>query len=108
MFKAILLEQGEGGATQATLKDIDDAALPEGEVQVAVRWSSLNYKDALAITGKSPIVRKWPMIPGIDFAGIVERLFQIAVAQGGLAIAKGGNAVARHQISACDGSNRMG
>ena len=73
MFKGILLEQGEGGKTIASLKDIDDAALPEGDVRVAVSWSSLNYKDALAITGRSPIVRKWPMVPGIDFAGTVEQ-----------------------------------
>lgn len=73
MFKGILLEQGEGGKTIASLKDLDEAALPEGDVRVAVSWSSLNYKDALAITGRSPIVRKWPMVPGIDFAGTVEQ-----------------------------------
>lgn len=73
MFKGILLEQGEGGKTLASLKDLDEAALPEGDVRVAVNWSSLNYKDALAITGRSPIVRKWPMVPGIDFAGTVEQ-----------------------------------
>ena len=73
MFKGILLEQGEGGKMIASLKDLDEAALPEGDVRVAVAWSSLNYKDALAITGRSPIVRKWPMVPGIDFAGTVEQ-----------------------------------
>ncbi|MBU0601221.1 MAG: oxidoreductase [Gammaproteobacteria bacterium] len=72
MFKAIVLEQGEGGHTIARLSDVEEAALPQADVRVAVRWSSLNYKDALAITGRSPIVRKWPMVPGIDFAGVVE------------------------------------
>ncbi len=73
MFKAVLLEQGEGGTTVARVTGLDESALPEGDVRVAVRWSSLNYKDALAITGRSPVVRKWPMVPGIDFAGIVEQ-----------------------------------
>jgi acrylyl-CoA reductase (NADPH) len=73
MFKAILLEQGEGGNTIARLTDIDDAALPDADVRISVQWSSLNYKDALAITGRSPIVRKWPMVPGIDFAGVIEQ-----------------------------------
>ena len=72
MFKAILLEQGADGKTIARLSDIEDAALPEADVRIAVQWSSLNYKDALAITGRSPIVRKWPMVPGIDFAGVIE------------------------------------
>jgi acrylyl-CoA reductase (NADPH) len=70
MFKAIWLEQ-HAGRTEATLKDVDDAMLTEGDTLVRVRWSSLNYKDGLAITGKSPVVRKFPMIPGIDFAGEV-------------------------------------
>lgn len=71
MFKAIWLEQS-AGQTQATLKDIDDTVLPDADTLVRVRWSSLNYKDALAITGKSPVVRKFPMVPGIDLAGEVE------------------------------------
>jgi acrylyl-CoA reductase (NADPH) len=71
LFKAIWLEQVEG-ATCASLKDIDESMLGEGDTLVRVEWSSLNYKDGLAITGKSPVVRKWPMVPGIDFAGTVE------------------------------------
>jgi acrylyl-CoA reductase (NADPH) len=71
LFKAIWLEQS-AGRTEATLKEIDTEALPEGDTLVRVRWSSLNYKDGLAITGKSPVVRKFPMVPGIDFAGEVE------------------------------------
>ena len=70
MFKAIWLEQQEG-RTVARLADVDEAALPDGDVTVAVDYSTLNYKDGLAITGKSPVVRKWPMVPGIDLAGTV-------------------------------------
>jgi acrylyl-CoA reductase (NADPH) len=72
MFKAIVLEQDGEGKTLARLSDVQDSALPEADVRVAVQWSSLNYKDALAITGRSPIVRRWPMVPGIDFAGVIE------------------------------------
>ena len=71
MFKAILIEKDEQGY-RATLKDVDDAQLPEGDVTVKVSASTLNYKDGLAITGKSPVVRKFPMVPGIDLAGTVE------------------------------------
>ncbi len=71
MFKGILIEKDEHGY-RAALKDIDDSALPEGNVTVRVAASTLNYKDGLAITGKSPVVRKFPMVPGIDLAGTVE------------------------------------
>ncbi len=71
MFKGILIEKDEQGY-RAALQDIDDAALPEGDVTVRVACSTLNYKDALAITGQSPVVRKFPMVPGIDLAGTVE------------------------------------
>ena len=71
MFKGILIEKDEQGY-RAALKDIDDSALPEGNVTVRVAASTLNYKDGLAITGKSPVVRKFPMVPGIDLAGTVE------------------------------------
>ena len=57
---------------RAAVKDIDEAQLPEGDVTVRVERSSLNYKDGLAITGKGPVVRKFPMVPGIDIAGTVE------------------------------------
>jgi len=70
MFKGILITKDETGY-QARLQDIDDAVLPEGDVTVRVEWSTLNYKDGLAITGKSPVVRRFPMVPGIDFAGTV-------------------------------------
>ncbi|MGE0385145.1 MAG: MDR family oxidoreductase [Gammaproteobacteria bacterium] len=71
MFKAIVLEKGES-APKAQVAALEDAALPEGEVTINVEYSTINYKDALAISGKSPIVRKFPMVPGIDLAGTVE------------------------------------
>jgi acrylyl-CoA reductase (NADPH) len=71
MFKGILIEK-DANSYSATLKDIDDSLLPEGGVTVRVAYSSLNYKDCLAITGKAPIVRRFPMIPGVDLAGTVE------------------------------------
>lgn len=70
MFKALLLEQ-EGAQTVAAVHALEDARLPDGEVTVAVEYSTLNYKDGLAITGRAPVVRTWPMVPGIDFAGVV-------------------------------------
>lgn len=71
MFNAILIEKDDAGY-RASLKSVDETALPEGDVLVSVEYSTLNYKDALAITGKSPVVRKFPMVPGIDFVGTVE------------------------------------
>jgi acrylyl-CoA reductase (NADPH) len=71
MFKAIVLTRAEDKSTQAAVSELDEADLPEGDVTVAVSHSTLNYKDGLAITGKGPVVRSWPMIPGIDFAGTV-------------------------------------
>jgi len=70
MFKGILITKGDTGY-QAELQNIEESVLPEGDVQVQVAWSTLNYKDGLAITGKSPVVRRFPMVPGIDFAGTV-------------------------------------
>ena len=70
MFKALVLEQ-EGKITTSSIQQLDDSQLPDGEVTVAVEYSSLNYKDGLAITGKGRIVRNFPMVPGIDFAGTV-------------------------------------
>jgi acrylyl-CoA reductase (NADPH) len=71
MFKGILIEKDESGY-RAGLKDIDETQLPEGDVTVRVSHSTLNYKDGLAITGKGPVVRKFPMVPGIDLVGTVE------------------------------------
>ena len=70
MFKALLLEKGEGGVTCA-FTEIDEARLPDADVLVQPQYSTLNYKDALAITNKGPVVRSWPMVPGIDGAGVV-------------------------------------
>ncbi|MDP3420587.1 MAG: MDR family oxidoreductase [Thiobacillus sp.] len=71
MFKGILIEKDEAGY-RAALTDLDEGRLPEGDVTVRVSHSTLNYKDALAITGKGPVVRAFPMVPGIDLAGTVE------------------------------------
>ncbi len=71
MFKGILIEKDDAGY-RAAVRDIDDAQLPTGDVTVRVSHSTLNYKDALAITGKGPVVRKFPMVPGIDLVGTVE------------------------------------
>lgn len=74
MFKALMLEQPESGASapRVSLQNVEESRLPPGDVTVRVEYSTLNYKDALAITGKAPVVRKWPMVPGIDFAGTVQ------------------------------------
>lgn len=71
MFKAILITKDDTSGYKAALQQVDEAILPEGDVTVRVEWSTLNYKDGLAITGKSPVVRRFPMVPGIDFAGTV-------------------------------------
>jgi len=71
MVDAILIEKDDAGY-RAGLAEIASADLPEGDVTVEVEWSTLNYKDALAITGRSPVVRRFPMVPGIDFAGRVK------------------------------------
>ncbi|MDR3684434.1 MAG: oxidoreductase [Geothrix sp.] len=70
MFKAILLEKPESGF-KASLQQVDEAGLPAGDVLVQVDHSTLNYKDGLAITNQSPVVRAWPMVAGIDGAGVV-------------------------------------
>jgi acrylyl-CoA reductase (NADPH) len=70
-FKAIRIDKTDTG-TRAAYADFDETDLMDGDVTVAVTHSTLNYKDGLAITGKSPVVRRFPMIPGIDFAGTVK------------------------------------
>ncbi len=70
-FKAVRIDKAEKGTT-AALTQFDEAELMDGDVTVRVEWSTLNYKDGLALTGKSPVVRRFPMIAGIDFAGTVE------------------------------------
>jgi len=71
MFKAIIIEKDDAGY-RASVKDIDEAQLSAGDVTVRVSHSTLNYKDGLAITGRGPVVRKFPMVPGIDLVGTVE------------------------------------
>lgn len=71
MFKAILIEKLDEQYS-ARLTELQDDQLPAGNVTVNVAYSTLNYKDALAITGKGPVVRQFPLVPGIDLAGIVE------------------------------------
>jgi len=70
MFNAIVVNKDDQGY-RAEFKQLDEASLPAGEVTVDVLYSTLNYKDALAITGKGPVVRSFPLVPGIDFAGRV-------------------------------------
>ncbi|ELW9444153.1 oxidoreductase [Pluralibacter gergoviae] len=69
-MQALILEQ-QDEKTLASVRNIEDSQLPQGDVTVDIAWSSLNYKDALAITGKGKIIRNFPMVPGIDFAGTV-------------------------------------
>src|SRR6201992_2149845 len=71
-FKAIRIDKG-GKGTAAALTQFDEAELMDGRVPVRVEWSTLNYKDGLAVTGKAPVVRRFPMIAGIDLAGTVEQ-----------------------------------
>ena len=70
MFSAVVISKGESGQS-VELTQVDEAQLPEGDVTIDVEYSTLNYKDGLAITGSSPVVRKFPMVPGIDLAGVV-------------------------------------
>ena len=70
-FKAIVIEKADKGQT-VSLTEFADANLMDGDVTVRVNWSTINYKDGLAVTGKAPVVRRFPMIPGIDFAGEVD------------------------------------
>lgn len=70
-FKAIVVDKAESGQT-VRLTDFDERELMEGDVTVGVEYSTLNYKDGLALTGKAPVVRRFPMIAGVDFSGTVE------------------------------------
>lgn len=72
MFDAIVIDKTDESQTVA-LTQLDESALPEGDVLVDVAWSSLNYKDALAITGAGPVVRSFPMVPGVDYSGVVSK-----------------------------------
>lgn len=87
-FKAIRVEKAEKGTTVA-LTQFDESELMDGDVTVRVEWSTLNYKDGLAVTGKAPVVRRFPMIAGIDFAGTVEQSSHPAWKAGDKVIANG-------------------
>ncbi|MFM5931752.1 MAG: MDR family oxidoreductase [Novosphingobium sp.] len=88
MFNAILIEKTETGQSVA-LKQIDESELPEGDVTIDVQYSTLNYKDGLAITGKGPVVRKWPMVPGIDLVGTVSESSNPGFAAGDTVVLNG-------------------
>ncbi|MDY0035803.1 MAG: MDR family oxidoreductase [Zoogloea oleivorans] len=88
MFKAILIEKDNAGY-RAGLTEMDDARLPDGDVTVRVAYSSLNYKDGLAITGKGPVVRSFPMVPGIDLVGTVEASSHAAYQAGDTVVLNG-------------------
>ena len=72
MFKALVVEKAEDGTTSAAVQTLDDSRLPAGDVTVAVAYSTLNYKDGLCLGSGGGLVRTWPHVPGIDFAGTVE------------------------------------
>ncbi len=71
MFKALLAEKNEDGEISVGIQELNDGDLPEGEILIDVEFSTINYKDGLAITNKLPVIRSWPMVPGIDLAGTV-------------------------------------
>ena len=72
-FRALLVEKAEDGRVTLSVRELDDARLPEGDVTVGVEYSTLNYKDGLCMHGQGGLVRTYPHVPGVDFAGIVEQ-----------------------------------
>jgi acrylyl-CoA reductase (NADPH) len=88
-FSAFLLTREEGQEQQLNWTEVDDADLMDGDVTVAVSHTTINYKDALALTGSSPVVRRWPMVPGIDFAGTVEASDHEGIAGGDAVVLNG-------------------
>ncbi|BCH30714.1 acrylyl-CoA reductase AcuI [Mesorhizobium sp. L-8-10] len=95
MFDAVLIEKSDSGQV-AGLSAIDTPQLPQGDVLVEVAWSTLNYKDALAITGASPVVRSFPMVPGIDFAGVIAESSHSAFELGDWVVLNGWGVGERH------------
>jgi acrylyl-CoA reductase (NADPH) len=73
MFKALVVRKAEDGAVSQAVEELDDAALPDGDVTVKVEYSTLNYKDGLCMHGKGGLVRAFPHVPGVDFSGVVEQ-----------------------------------
>jgi acrylyl-CoA reductase (NADPH) len=88
MFQGLLIEKSDG-ASATRLAQLDDAELPDGDVTVRVAYSTLNYKDALAITRGLPVVRKFPMVPGVDLAGAVEASSHAKFKRGDLVVMNG-------------------
>lgn len=95
MPKAIVLEKG-GDNVEAAIRELSDAEFPEAEVRLRIEYSSLNYKDALAIARGEPVVRHWPMVPGIDGAGVVESSTQPGYKRGDRVILTGWGVGERH------------
>lgn len=95
MFKAVLIE-GSRSDQKVSITSISDTQLPEGDVEVDIAFSTLNYKDALAITGKAPIAKHYPMIPGIDFAGTVSKSNHPDFQMGDLVILNGWGVGEKH------------
>jgi acrylyl-CoA reductase (NADPH) len=94
-FKALVLEETDG-KTQSNIQHLEPSSLPDGDVLVRVSHSSLNYKDGLAITGTGKIIRKFPMVPGIDFAGVVETSSSDAYKPGDQVVLTGWGVGERH------------
>src|SRR3974377_467426 len=97
MFDAIFVEKDEAGY-RAQFTSLDEAALPPGDVQVRVAYSTINYKDALAIIGKGPVVCQFPMVPGIDLVGVVETSSHPGYAPGDTVLLNGWGILARPGI----------
>ncbi len=72
MFKALMMEKADDGKVSASVRTLSESDLPEGDVLVRISHSTINYKDGLALTNSAPIIRSYPLVPGIDFAGVVE------------------------------------
>ena len=94
-FRALVLEEIDG-KTQFSIQHLESSSLPDGEVLVRVSHSSLNYKDGLAITGTGKIIRKFPMVPGIDFAGVIEASSSDAYRPGDRVVLTGWGVGERH------------
>lgn len=95
MFKALVLDKSPGFA--AAIREVDDGFLPPGDVTIDVDYSTLNYKDALAITNRSPVVREWPMVAGVDGAGTVRESSHPAWRPGDRVVLNGFGVGERHK-----------
>lgn len=96
MFDAVVIEKEGSGQQSVVVRAMTDDMLPEGDVTVRVEWSTLNYKDALALTGRGAIVRQFPMVPGVDFAGCVEQSSCASFAVGDRVLLNGWGVGERH------------